>query len=107
MMIEPAPRDLDTLGQAVNLDAFDAIFDQRNPRAIEPTFARHLDIAVARRFWNHKFALLTASRNPLSFHGQAVCSKLYKDRKSTRLNSVTNAHLVCRLLLEKNNTQSY
>src|SRR3546814_3316742 len=29
------------------------------------------------------------------------------DRKSTRLNSVTNAHLVCRLLLEKkNNTNS-
>src|SRR3546814_6347561 len=26
------------------------------------------------------------------------------DRKSTRLNSSTNAHLVCRLLLEKNNT---
>src|SRR3546814_6133843 len=26
------------------------------------------------------------------------------DRKSTRLNSVTNAHLVCRLLLEKKNT---
>src|SRR3546814_1925667 len=26
------------------------------------------------------------------------------DRKSTRLNSVTNAHLVCRLLLEKNKT---
>src|SRR3546814_10904225 len=25
------------------------------------------------------------------------------DRKSTRLNSVTNAHLVCRLLLEKKN----
>src|SRR3546814_5286526 len=25
-----------------------------------------------------------------------------KDRKSTRLNSITNAHLVCRLLLEKN-----
>src|SRR3546814_948136 len=24
------------------------------------------------------------------------------DRKSTRLNSITNAHLVCRLLLEKN-----
>src|SRR3546814_9481390 len=28
------------------------------------------------------------------------------DRKSTRLNSVTNAHLVCRLLLEKK-TQQY
>src|SRR3546814_8619638 len=27
-----------------------------------------------------------------------------KDRKSTRLNSVTNAHLVCRLLLEKTKT---
>src|SRR3546814_2270726 len=26
------------------------------------------------------------------------------DRKSTRLNPVTNAHLVCRLLLEKNKT---
>src|SRR3546814_3942250 len=27
------------------------------------------------------------------------------DRKSTRLNPVTNAHLVCRLLLEKKKTQ--
>src|SRR3546814_5304301 len=29
-----------------------------------------------------------------------------QDRKSTRLNPVTNAHLVCRLLLEKKNTHS-
>src|SRR3546814_2111569 len=28
------------------------------------------------------------------------------DRKSTRLNPVTNAHLVCRLLLEKKKTRS-
>src|SRR3546814_5451280 len=28
----------------------------------------------------------------------------WKDRKSTRLNPVTNAHLVCRLLLEKKNS---
>src|SRR3546814_4402907 len=28
------------------------------------------------------------------------------DRKSTRLNSSTNAHLVCRLLLEKKNTDT-
>src|SRR3546814_3849538 len=28
------------------------------------------------------------------------------DRKSTRLNSITNAHLVCRLLLEKKNTKT-
>src|SRR3546814_17118512 len=27
------------------------------------------------------------------------------DRKSTRLNPVTNAHLVCRLLLDKNKTR--
>src|SRR3546814_7825847 len=29
------------------------------------------------------------------------------DRKSTRLNPVTNAHLVCRLLLEKKKQQTY
>src|SRR3546814_1899800 len=28
------------------------------------------------------------------------------DRKSTRLNSITNAHLVCRLLLEKKNQKN-
>src|SRR3546814_7445460 len=31
---------------------------------------------------------------------------LQQDRKSTRLNSVTNAHLVCRLLLEKKTTNN-
>src|SRR3546814_7181435 len=29
-----------------------------------------------------------------------------EDRKSTRLNSVTNAHLVCRILLETTNTHT-
>src|SRR3546814_1019749 len=32
---------------------------------------------------------------------------LVEDRKSTRLNSSTNAHLVCRLLLEKKNNIHY
>src|SRR3546814_4393920 len=32
-------------------------------------------------------------------------STMLGDRKSTRLNSVTNAHLVCRLLLEKKNKE--
>src|SRR3546814_4693003 len=32
---------------------------------------------------------------------QDVMSRHRGDRKSTRLNSITNAHLVCRLLLEK------
>src|SRR3546814_1556195 len=31
---------------------------------------------------------------------------LQEDRKSTRLTPVTNAHLVCRLLLEKKKTQT-
>src|SRR3546814_7981586 len=31
----------------------------------------------------------------------------YRDRKSTRLNSSTNAHLVCRLLLEKKKPTIY
>src|SRR3546814_8955925 len=30
---------------------------------------------------------------------------VHQDRKSTRLNSITNAHLVCRLLLEKKKNQ--
>src|SRR3546814_10155042 len=30
-----------------------------------------------------------------------------RDRKSTRLNPVTNAHLVCRLLLEKKNNKYF
>src|SRR3546814_3025448 len=37
----------------------------------------------------------------LGFQGRA---HLAEDRKSTRLNSSTNAHLVCRLLLEKKKT---
>src|SRR3546814_1900634 len=32
---------------------------------------------------------------------------LHGDRKSTRLNPVTNAHLVCRLLLEQKKTTQY
>src|SRR3546814_9458861 len=38
------------------------------------------------------------------FHAALRLSRL-GDRKSTRLNSVTNAHLVCRLLLEKQTHQ--
>src|SRR3546814_7683157 len=34
--------------------------------------------------------------------GNEAVVAAYIDRKSTRLNPVTNAHLVCRLLLEKN-----
>src|SRR3546814_10502309 len=34
-------------------------------------------------------------------HHMINAERLRPDRKSTRLNSVTNAHLVCRLLIEK------
>src|SRR3546814_9676704 len=37
----------------------------------------------------------------VGFLDGACQGKSMTDRKSTRLNSVTNAHLVCRLLLEK------
>src|SRR3546814_7920644 len=36
--------------------------------------------------------------------GAQIDEELVQDRKSTRLNPVTNAHLVCRLLLEKKKT---
>src|SRR3546814_6475538 len=39
---------------------------------------------------------------------QSNIANIYtKDRKSTRLNSSTNAQLVCRLLLEKTNTHKH
>src|SRR3546814_3162330 len=43
-------------------------------------------------------AVLLAALARLGWGGQRG-----RDRKSTRLNPVTNAHLVCRLLLEKQN----
>src|SRR3546814_8208628 len=42
---------------------------------------------------------------PLVHGAQRDVAARGQDRKSTRLNSVTNAHLVCRLLLEKKNKQ--
>src|SRR3546814_3755096 len=44
----------------------------------------------------------TLQRQPAP--GEAVDAE---DRKSTRLNSITNAHLVCRLLLEKKKHRYY
>src|SRR3546814_6216749 len=47
-----------------------------------------------------------ARRNDRSGAGEiGVGARLVVDRKSTRLNPVTNAHLVCRLLLEKKKHQ--
>src|SRR3546814_2165920 len=50
---------------------------------------------------------LVAARGLLLDRGPAAVTLANVDRKSTRLTPVTNAHLVCRLLLEKkNNTQN-
>src|SRR3546814_3745074 len=42
----------------------------------------------------------------LFIDGDSIDKIAPEDRKSTRLNSVTNAQLVCRLLLEKKKTRS-
>src|SRR3546814_9695761 len=54
----------------------------------------------------HMAAVAAADRRMMRVHRQ-VGDMDDVDRKSTRLNSVTNAHLVCRLLLEtkKNSKQ--
>src|SRR3546814_2597692 len=38
-------------------------------------------------------------------HAEKAAADYGLDRKSTRLNSITNAHLVCRLLLDKKKTK--
>src|SRR5689334_23569816 len=44
---------------------------------------------------------------PLAFQGGPVHLDAEQDRKSTRLNSSHSSNLVCRLLLEKKNTNKY
>src|SRR3546814_6200721 len=71
-------------------------------------------IACARREHIHtrrgrpdRNAARAARRRELAMPNSRIRRSLlgtaFLDRKSTRLNSVTNAHLVCRLLLEKKN----
>src|SRR3546814_4181506 len=55
------------------------------------------------RFAN-SFADALGQHQMMAVARRQVRPGLREDRKSTRLNPVTNAHLVCRLLLEKKNT---
>src|SRR3546814_5202376 len=67
-------------------------------------FRAELDRLKARRDGGKRAALLAFQEKlgRLQFLDPACgCGNFLVDRKSTRLNSVTNAHLVCRLLLEK------
>src|SRR3546814_9282182 len=55
--------------------------------------------ALAADSWANVALVNDGAKSTLYINGQP-------DRKSTRLTPVTNAHLVCRLLLEKKNTHS-
>src|SRR3546814_10823995 len=74
----------DHVGRAVGV-AVDRVLDRR-----------HHDHEVYRQLHLHR-------RDERADDGGAA-AHVVLDRKSTRLNSVTNAHLVCRLLLEKKKT---
>src|SRR3546814_7179519 len=60
---------------------------------------------VKRDFAQHA-ATMTGLYTMALCGGAATAAALTLDRKSTRLNSITNAHLVCRLLIEKKKTQT-
>src|SRR3546814_6572494 len=76
------------------------------------------DLGVPASARERRIAYGMASRLIGALHFQTVCAELVEapfflfdarkeeDRKSTRLNSVTNAHLVCRLLPEKKKPHS-
>src|SRR3546814_6415901 len=78
--------------------------------ALEPNLAASLDL-MADIIKNPAFAPSEIERlraqqlaGIASELTQPTGIALRTDRKSTRLNPVTNAHIVCRLLLEKKNT---
>src|SRR3546814_3459374 len=80
---------------------------RRRPRWL----AQGLDDLLARRpgqaatwlSWLRNAPQSPAERNILRLIGRLAYPA--RDRKSTRLTPVTNAHLVCRLLLEKKKTK--
>src|SRR3546814_9352096 len=73
------------------------------PSALSPS------LAVSTSYWLRSKALsanrMRGSSSTQSTHGRvtdiSLAIKRPPDRKSTRLNPVTNAHLVCSLLLEQ------
>src|SRR3546814_4018669 len=66
---------------------------------VAATFAFDLDL------WGRNRAALADARGEAeAARVDAAQARLMLDRKSTRLNSITKAHLVCRLLLEKKKT---
>src|SRR3546814_8486727 len=66
--------------------------------------ARRAAVRACRRAaWRGRYRRIAAADGPGLGAGRSAAAI---DRKSTRLNSITHAHLVCRLLLEKKKKQS-
>src|SRR3546814_8399686 len=82
----------DGIGDPEDLDATAFVVDASRHRAMDDCARAGLDRQVARNC-----AVEDETDAPMQRR---------IDRKSTRLTPVTNAHLVCRLLLEKKNTNS-
>src|SRR3546814_6858032 len=66
--------------------------------SIEPVFTAHPTEVVRRALLDKEHTIVERLVADLD-RGRTPPER--RDRKSTRLNSITNAHLVCRLLLEK------
>src|SRR3546814_2668295 len=77
------------------------LFDDRQKRAILEAFDASLSATgfVPETTWGER---IEDRGSQITFSALGQQAPIHaKDRKSTRLNPVTNAHLVCRLLLEK------
>src|SRR3546814_6400963 len=68
-------------------------------KSVQPMAARGGEVGYDQL--HHFIAAGIWDSAPLEAALLAEADRLVGDRKSTRLNSITNAHLVCRLLLEK------
>src|SRR3546814_17325855 len=70
------------------------------------SFERHLGRAAI-RIWPPSLDRRTDGDRALihQYPSTSLIAFVYLDRKSTRLTPVTNAHLVCRLLIEKKKTK--
>src|SRR3546814_2837266 len=64
----------------------------------------HADARFISRRGAHQLHQVLVGGDDADLHAGLMGDPRIGDRKSTRLNSVTNAQLVCRLLLEKKNT---
>src|SRR3546814_6845094 len=94
-----------TIGVAGPLTGPNAAFGEQMRRGAEQAVK---DINAAGGVNGEELVLVLADDASDPRQGVAAANELVGegvvDRKSTRLNSVTNAHLVCRLLLEKKHT---